>query len=446
MDEPPPLRRNTAFQLLWIGSATSDFGTQLTRLAMPLLVLAVTGSPLWAGLIAGARSAATVLAQMPAGVWVDRWDRRRTLVGGQLVQAGVAALLAALVVAGQTLMWTFLVLAVVDGVCTAFIGPARSIAIRGVVPAEQLPTAFAQEEARTHAAWLAGPPTGGLLYGLGQAVPFVVDAVTLLVSAVCTTVARVPRRPGPVPPPAGEPAAGEPVPGDAMPGDAVPGDAVPGDAVPGTPSMGRELREAFRWFWRQPGLRDSSGTVMMLNLLGGATILPLIVLIGERGGDSVVTGAVLAASGIGGLAGALLSGRTGALLPPGKLLLAVVGIFGGAVVLETLPFGRWWPMLPFVCISLATPALNVVMNAVVTRLVPEEMLGRMEAVLTVVGRAMAPLGPILGGFLAATLGGAGALLCIGGALLLTAAGAATSRSLRTFTGERAEAVRPHQRF
>lgn len=382
---------------------------------MPLLVLAVTGSPLSAGLVAGARTAATVLAQMPAGVWVDRWDRRRTLVTGQLVQAGAAAALAALVAAGHPLLWMFLLLAVVDGVCTAFIGPARSIAVRGVVPPEQLRAAYAQEEARTHAAWLAGPPAGGLLFGLGHAVPFVVDAVTVLVSAVCTVAARVPRRPAIAAVPAGDPA-------------------------PVRPSMGRELGAAFRWFWQQRGLRDVSGAVMMLNLLGGAAILPLIVLVGERGGNSVVTGAVLAASGIGGLVGALISNRTGALLPPGKLLLAIVTIFGGAVALETLPFGKWWPMIPFVCISLSTPAINVVMNAVVTRLVPEEMLGRMDAVLTVVGRSLAPLGPILGGFLAATLGGAGALLCIGGGLLLTAAVAASSRSLRGFTGERAEVV------
>src|SRR5689334_1137821 len=195
MTETPPLRKNTAFQLLWLGSATSEFGTQLTRLAMPLLVLAVTGSPLWAGLVAGARSAATVLAQMPAGVWVDRWDRRRTLVASQLVQAGAAAVLAVLILTGHPLMWMFLLLAVVDGGCTAFIGPARSVAVRGVVPPEQLRAAYTQEEARTHAAWLAGPPAGGLLYGLGQAVPFVVDAVTFLVSAVCTVFARVPRRP-----------------------------------------------------------------------------------------------------------------------------------------------------------------------------------------------------------------------------------------------------------
>jgi hypothetical protein len=66
---------------------------------------------------------------------------------------------------------------------------------------------------------------------------------------------------------------------------------------------------------------------------------------------------------------------------------------------------------------------------------PEGMLGRTDAVLTVMGRGLAPLGPVLGGTLAALLGGAGSLVLIGGLLLLTAAGASISRELRRFTGE-----------
>ena len=67
----------------------------------------------------------------------------------------------------------FLVLALVDGVCTAFSGPARATAIQAVVPKDQLKPAYAQEEARGHAARVAGPPLGALLMAAGRAVPFV---------------------------------------------------------------------------------------------------------------------------------------------------------------------------------------------------------------------------------------------------------------------------------
>ncbi|GAA2212841.1 MFS transporter [Nonomuraea monospora] len=404
-----PLRKNARFQLLWAGSAVSQLGSELTRLAMPLLVLALTGSPGLAGVVAGARTVAFLLVQLPAGVWVDRWDRRRTLITAQGLQAAVSALLAALVLTGQVEAWQFVALAMLDGLCAAFTGPVLDTAIRGIVPRSQLHSAYTQEEARTHAAGLLGPPLGGLLYGLGRAVPFVVDAVTFLAATLCYALAKVPRRPADQPSPQQE-----------------------------RRGLLGEAAEAVVWLWRRRGLREATAAVMVLNLLGGAFLIPLIVLVGERGGDSRVTGTVLAALGVGGLAGALLSGRIGRLLPPGRLLIAVVAVFGVALAATALPWGVWWPMAPLVFITLSTPSLNVVMNVVVARMVPEGMLGRMGAVLSMGGMALKPLGPVLGGVLAAVLGGAWAVVALGGLLVLVAAVAALSPQLRGFTGEVAD--------
>ncbi len=415
MTDVVPLRRNARFQLLWIGSAVSELGSELTRLAMPLLVLALTGSPGLAGVVAGARTVASLVVQMPAGVWVDRWDRRRTLVTAQGLQAVVSALLTALVVSGDVQVWQFVALAVLDGLCAAFIVPVQDTAIRGVVPPGQLHSAYAQEEARTHAAGLIGPPLGGLLYGLGRAVPFVVDTVTFLAATLFYALAKVPRRPADEQRDGGE------------------------ERRPIRRGMRREAAEAVAWLLRRPGLREVTAAVMVLNLLGGAFLIPLIVLVGERGGDARVTGTVLAGLGVGGLAGALLSGRVSRLLPPGKLLVAVVAVFGAALAATALPWGAWWPMIPLVFITLSTPALNVVLNVVIARMVPEAMLGRMGAVLNMGGTALKPLGPVLGGAMAAALGGAAALVVLGGLLGLTAAVAALSPHLRRFTGEPAAA-------
>ncbi|MET7328506.1 MFS transporter [Nonomuraea sp. NPDC005650] len=397
-----PLRRNKQFQLLWVGSAVSQVGMELTKLATPLLVLALTGSPGWAGVVAGARTAASVVAQVPAGVWVDRWDRRRTLIAGQALQTVNAAVLAALILADRALIWHFVVVAVIDGGCAAFLGPARTTAIRGVVPVEQLPNAYAQEEARNHAARLIGPPLGALLYGFGRAVPFVVDAVTFLVAMVCAAGAKVPRRPR--------------------------------SERTGRRSMRRDTGEAVAWLWRQKGLREVCAAVMMLNLLGSAFLIPLIVLVGERGGGALNTGTVLAGLGIGGLVGALLSVRVGGLLPPGRLTVVFAAVFGVSIMAMALPFGPWWPMGPLALFSLTTPAFNVVTSVVITRMAPEELLGRVDAVLSTAGFGLSPLGPVLGGALATALGGAGSLVLVGGLLLLTAAGAALSGDLRRFSG------------
>ncbi|MFB9905607.1 MFS transporter [Allokutzneria oryzae] len=409
MAELTPLRRNKQFQLLWFGSAVSQLGTELTRLAMPLLVLALTGSPGWAGVVAGARTAAFIVTQMPAGILVDRWDRRRTLIASQGAQLVNAAVLALLIVTDGARIWHFVVLGVVDGICTAFSGPARTIAIRGVVPAEQLRGAYAQEEARSHAARLLGPPLGGLLYGIGRAVPFVLDVLTFLVAFLCSVFAKVPRRP------------------------ATTNSAE--EAAPRKRTMRREAAEAAAWLWRQRGLRGVCAAVMAMNLLGPAILIPLIVLVGQRGGGALTTGMVLAGIGIGGLVGALLSDRIGGLLPAGMLLISILAAFGVADLVMVLPLGSWWPMVPLLITAVFTPTLNVLLSVAVSRLVPHEMLGRLDAMLTVAVMGLSPLAPVLGGALAAGLGGAGAIVVLGVGFLLVAAAAATSRELRHFTEE-----------
>ncbi|GIH97427.1 MFS transporter [Planobispora siamensis] len=131
----------------------------------------------------------------------------------------------------------FVTLAMLDGVCAAFTGPAKDTAIRGIVPSGQLHAAYAQEEARTHAAGLIGPPLGGLLYGLGRAVPFAVDALTFLAATFFYALAKVPRHPGDRPHPSAR-----------QDGSARQDD---GEQRPARPSMRRQAGEAVAWLWRR---------------------------------------------------------------------------------------------------------------------------------------------------------------------------------------------------
>lgn len=383
-----PLRKNVQFQLLWLGGAVSQLGTTITTLAMPLLVVALTGSYLLPGVIAGARAAALLLTLMPAGVWVDRWDRRKTLVWSQSVQALAAALLAAAILTGHAYVVVFVALAVVDGVCTAFAGPARTTAIQAVVPQEQLTTAYAQEEARSHAARVAGPPLGALLLAVGRAVPFVADAITFAVAAICAWFAKIPAR---------------------------------GEQKPRR-RMHHDMKDAARWLWHQTGLRNLTIIFLVLNLLGGASMLPVFALVAERGGTSLDTGLVFAGIGVGGVIGSLLSPRV--TLAPGKLMVAVLVVFGACNLAMALPFGVFWPFVPLALTAVVTPLINVSVSALHLTLVPEDMMGRLDAVSTLAVRVLTPLAPALGGLLAGMFGGAVALLAFGALILVTAVAAA----------------------
>jgi MFS family permease len=380
-----PLGKNVQFQLLWFGGAVSQLGTQLTTYAVPLLILAVTGSYFWAGVIAGVRATTLILAQMPAGVWVDRWDRGKILIWSQTTQAVAVTVMAANVVTGLNSIPLFLVSAAVDGACTAFTGPARSAAIKSVVPPQEMKTAFAQEEARGHVAWLAGPPLGALLYGFGRAVPFVADAVSFLVAAVCAWFAKIPAR------------------------------------IEQRPrrQMRHDLREAWSWLWRRRGLRNLLTIFLTLNLLGGASLIPVVAVVKERGGPDWLVGLVLTGIGVGGLLGALISPRV--TTSPDRLVVAVLTVFGASNLAMALPFGAWWPFVPLMVTAIATPLLNVSVNAVFTAMIPDDLIGRMDAVLTFAARALTPLAPVLGAFAADVVGGAVALLAFGTLILVTAA-------------------------
>jgi predicted MFS family arabinose efflux permease len=327
-------------------------------------------------------------------VWVDRWDRGKVLVWSQTTQAVAVAATAANVVTGLNPIPLFLAAAAVDGVCTAFTGPARTTAIKSVVPPDQMKTAYTQEEARGHVAWLAGPSLGALLYGLGRAVPFVVDAVSFLIAAVCAWFAKIPAREEQRP----------------------------------RRRMHQDLREAWTWLWHQRGLRNLIAIFLMLNLLGMATMLPVVAVVKERGGADWLVGLVLTGIGVGGLLGALLSPKV--TMAADRLVVVVLTIFGTSNLAMALPFGAWWPFVPLMVTAIATPLLNISVGAIFTAMVPEDLMGRMDAVLTFATRALTPLAPVLGAFAADLVGGAVALLVFGALILLTAVVALVS-DLRT---------------
>ncbi|MEU8060851.1 MFS transporter [Microbispora bryophytorum] len=401
--EPPPLRRNSRFQMLWMGAAASELGTTLTWVAFPLLILAVTGSAALAGLVGACRITANLLFSLPAGAWVDRWDRRRILIAAEVVRCLALAALAAAVLTGRVALWQIVAVAVVTGAADSFFGPARAAAIRAVVAPGQLPEAYAREEARGHAASLAGPPLGGFLFGLGRALPFAVDALTYLVSLVCVVRARVPRRPA---------------------------EAAEAAAERRETGMRADVMEAAGWLWRHRGLRAGLAFALVANLAANALLLPVIVMVEARGGDAAATGVVLAGLGLGGLLGATLSARIGRLLPPGRLMLAVVGFFALAVCATALPFGPYWPVVPLFLAMVAAPALNVVLRVLLARLVPDAMTGRVVSVFTLATMGLTPVGPLLGGLLAQYAGGVGALVAVGGLLAVGCAVAAISPALR----------------
>ena len=143
--------------LLWSGEALSALGSQASTVAFPLLVLALTRSPAKAGIVGLAKWAPVAAAALPAGLLADRFDRKRLMLGSDLVRALLMASIPLALWLGRPPFAQLAAVAFADGCLFTL----RYVCERGVlprvVPSEQLPDAVAQNEARIFAAGIAGP-------------------------------------------------------------------------------------------------------------------------------------------------------------------------------------------------------------------------------------------------------------------------------------------------
>lgn len=218
------LRGNRDFTLLWVGDTLSQVGSQATTIAMPLLVLFLTGSAADAGLVGLARAIGYPLTALPAGVLADRVDRRGLLIATALVRAAATGSVVLALALGRPPLAQLMVVAFAD----AALSTVALVAERGLLPhvvsTEALPDAVAANEARIALSTIGGPPLGGALYGIARGLPFLADAVSFLAAGAAALAVRV--RPKPT-------------------------------ARLAPSSVVAEVSEGVRWLWGQPFLRDA---------------------------------------------------------------------------------------------------------------------------------------------------------------------------------------------
>lgn len=271
---PVPLRHNGGFRMLWIGQLLSDTGTGAAVIAYPLLILALTHSAAVAGIVGTIRLVVQLVVGLPGGALSDRFDRRLTMIGCDTIRSAVLGVLVALVLL-HLISWPIvLVVAVIDGGVGVLFDPAATAALPAIVADEQLEQAWAATEARSYGAGLAGPALGGFLFGVGNAVPFLADCVSYLVSA--GTVSRIRGRFRPE-------LAGE------------------------RKALWREVGEGMRLVWLHPLLRAAWIQAPLVNFAVTGVIFTITVALREHGTPPGVIGLAQAGIGAGGLAGAIIA-------------------------------------------------------------------------------------------------------------------------------------------
>jgi MFS family permease len=361
-----PLRDNAGFRMLWIGQLLSDTGSQVGLLAYPLLILALTHSAVLAGAVGTARAVAVFCAQLPAGALADRFDRRWTMIACDTMRAVLLAVLGILIVV-QLASWpVVLVVSLIEGAAGAIFSPAASAALPAIVPDGQLERAWAATEARQYGAGLAGPALGGLLFGLGRAVPFLTDAVSY--AASFGTVSRIN--------------------GTFRPMRAAQQQA-----------LWREVADGLRLVWRVPVLRTVVIAAPLANFAFTGVFYTITLAMRVHGSSTPVIGLVQAAIAAGGLLGAVLAprlqGRMRLSTMAGTIDTAGALLFGVAALLIPSPLVA----VPVALSMLLAPAVNASLVAVMLRSAPEEMRGRVSNTVLMAATALSALAPLIAGLL-----------------------------------------------
>jgi MFS transporter, DHA3 family, macrolide efflux protein len=191
------LFRNRNFMALWIGQIISFIGDYFVMLAVPVAVNRLTGSAMMVGLAYMASAVPALLLGPVAGVFIDRWDRRKVMIASDIIRALLVLLM--LSVRSREDIWIFYLTGFLVACTSQFFFPARSAALPLVVtnPDDLLAANGLMQIVQT-VGFLIGPALAGFAIGLyGESVAFIANSIGYFVSAVAVVFMVVPHSPIP---------------------------------------------------------------------------------------------------------------------------------------------------------------------------------------------------------------------------------------------------------
>jgi MFS family permease len=369
--------------VLWLGAFTSTVGTWMQKVAQSWLVFDLTKSTFYLGLDDFLGQLPILLFTLLGGVIADRHDRRRLLIGSQFVQMATAFGLAALVFRGQVHIGHILALSFTAGLAQAFGGPAYQAMIPSLVHKKDLPNAIALNSIQFNLARVFGPLLAGVTMGaLGPAVCFSLNGLSFfvvilaLMSLSVTHIRSADRKP-----------------------------------------IMHDMKGGLSYARSEPAIVGLTVLAFMTTFLG----LPLLTFLPVFAreifhGDIGRYSQMMAFSGMGAVAGALVVAWLGRFRHMGLALLLVQMAFGGLIAAFALSRTLW---LSNVLLFLGGAALLTVFSmtaSLVQLIVPDHLRGRVVSIYMVAFRGGMPLGSLASGFIA-TLASVPVVLAVNGALV-----------------------------
>lgn len=382
-----------SFGYLWSSTALSNLADGLVKVGAPLLAVSMTRSPVLVSLVGAAATAPWLLLALHAGAIADRFDRRRIMVVANAARAAILAAVTVVAVLGQLSLPVMLAALLLAGVTEVFADTSAQSILPMTVPSHHLTRANGRvSSAQMIGNEFAGAPLAGLLVTVVPAALF--GAPALLYAAAGLLLLGMRGFYLTLPTPAKQP-------------------------------LRQDIGEALRYLWAHRMLRSLAISAGLLNL-ANAGYFGVFVLwaVGDgsmMGLEPSEYGLMTTAFAVGAIFGGLLSGRAAGLFGEVRTLVGA-WLISSLMLLVPVLVPSLWALYPTAVLwGLVGAAGNVLVISTRQRLIPAELLGRVNSAYRLVGMGGMPLGAALGGVVA-EIAGVGAVLVGAACICLAAVG------------------------
>ena len=371
-DRLAPRALGRDFRWLWSASTVSNVGDGLLIAAGPLLVTTITHEPFAVALATLMQFLPWVILGIPGGALIDRVDRRRLSVVVNVARAIVLGVLAVVIATDTANLVVVLASFFVLGTAEMLADNTSSALLATAVPKEQLGIANSRlSGTRILANDLAGPPLGALLFAVGMAVPFGIDAICALAAAVL--IGRIAATPRPT--------------------------------TVERRHLRHEVTDGIRWLWHHPPVRALALTIFLFNVTFWAPYSLYVLYATQRlGVDEVGYGVLITAGAIGGLAGSIAYPRLerrfalATLMRVGLLLETVTHLIL-ALSTSAIVVGLTMTLFGIHAVVWGTTSTTVRQRAV-----PTAYMGRVTSVYMLLNVGGGAIGAVIGGLIAQRFG------------------------------------------
>lgn len=403
------------FRLLWLGGTISVLGSQFSMIALPWLVLQLTGDPLALGIVLALAGIPRAVFILVGGAVADRFSPRAILLTCDWISFATTALAAVLVYGGVMQVWMLYVISLINGLVSGFVIPAANSIVPSIVPEQDLQAGNSVSMGSSQLAGFVGPALAGIVIGaysqsiFGVVIAFALDALTFAISAVALWLMNGGRK-------------------------------QMAQAAGAAEGIWSSIRAAAGYLLSHDGLKFMFITMAAVNLLfTGPLLVGIPVLADQRLPEGArAFGFLMSAYAGGNLGGYILAGMLPK--PTGRglsvFLVALLVTFG--VVLAS--FGwitlTWIDFILMLVLGIGNGYIGLVMFTWIQQRTPREMLGRIMSMVMLASMGLVPLSQALSGAVSRwNLTGLFALA--GGLILLTALWAAFQPALKSLSSEMA---------